>query len=391
MTRVLMLLENNPYPQDGRVRREATSLARAGYRVSVISPAAPGQRRREDLGGVQVYRYPRPPVASGLVGYALEYGYSLIATAFLSLYVALTRGFDIIHAHNPPDSVVLLGGVFKLFGKRFVFDHHDLAPEMYRARFGAGASNAVYRALRFFERLSFRLADHVITTNGSYREIALSRGKVPEARVTVVRNGPDPRRVRLVPPDDELRRIAPTIIGYVGVMGPQDGLEYFVRALYELKAERQDFCAVMIGSGDALADVRRLTEELSLSEHVLFTGHVDDAAELMRYLSSIDIGVDPAPSNPYNDRSTAIKLGEYLALGKPVVAFDLPEHRVTAGPAAVYATPNSAADFARKISELMDDPIRRKEMGEEGRSRVESHLSWPLQEQRLLEVYAALG
>lgn len=389
-----MLVENNPYPQDGRVRQEATSLVRAGYRVSVICPAVPGQRRSEVLNGVRVYRYPSPPLARGVGGYVLEYGYSFFMTAVISTYVALTRGFDVLHAHNPPDTFALLGGVYRAFGKRFVFDHHDLSPEMYLARFGKDANHRglLYRLLAFFERLSLRTADHVITTNESYRALACDRGGVPAHRVTVVRNGPDLERVRLVPGNAELRGRAPVIIAYVGVMGPQDGVEHLLRALYLLKNDygRRDFYAVLMGSGDSTAELRRLASELGLTEDVWFAGHVSDDALLMRYLSTADICVDPGPSNAYNDRSTTIKLGEYLALGKPVVAFDLPEHRVTAGAAALYATPNSEGDFARRLIELMDDPGRRREMGEEGQKRVATRLSWALQEPRLLEVYGSL-
>jgi glycosyltransferase involved in cell wall biosynthesis len=390
-----MLLENNPYPQDGRVRREAATLTEAGYQVSVICPAAPGQNRTETLNGVRVYRYPAPPGGRGAIGYLLEYGYSLLAATVISVYLAVRRGFDVIHAHNPPDLFVLLGGGFKLIGKRFVFDHHDLAPEMYLARFGKppDAAGLAHRLLRFFERLSFRTADHVITTNESYRAIALARGGIAADRVTVVRNGPDLSRVRLVAPDDELRAQAPSIIGYVGEMGFQDGIDYLLRALHHLKVDLGlgAFYVVLMGGGDAVPELRRMCADLGLDGHVRFTGHVSDDTILMRYLSTADICVSPDPSNAYNDRSTMIKIGEYLALGKPVVAFDLPEHRVTAGEAAVYATPNNELDFAEKLAGLMDDPERRKHMGEIGRARVANQLGWEHQASSLVAAYESLG
>jgi len=388
-----MLLENNPYPQDARVRREATSLTRAGYQVSVISPAAKGQPRRENIGGVRVYRYPAPPDGGSAIGYLVEYGYSLLAAAILTFSVAVTRGFDVLHAHNPPDTFVLLAALFKPFGKQFVFDHHDLSPEMYVARFGkAEGRGPAFRLLQVFEKLSFRLADHVISTNESYRAVAIERGGVAPARVSVVRNGPDLDRVRLVAPDEVLRARAPSIIGYVGEMGFQDGVDYLLRALHHLKTDlgRRDFYAVLIGSGDAAPELARLRSELELDDHVRLTGRVSDEA-LMRYLSTADICVDPDPSNPFNDRSTMIKMTEYLALGKPVVAFDLPEHRVTAGEAAVYAMANSESDFAEKLAALMDDPPRRKAMGDIGRARVADHLAWEHQAPRLVAAYESLA
>ncbi len=386
-----MLLENHPYPQDGRVRREARSLARAGYRVTVVSPASQGQPKAEIVDGVQVYRYPAPKERDGFIGYLLEYGYSMAATAAITLYVFLRRGFDVIHAHNPPDTFVLIAGWFKLLGKRFVFDHHDLSPEMYDAVFAGRAKPVVRRALLMFEKLTFRLADHVISTNESYREIAIRRGGVPALSVTVVRNGPDTDRVRPVDPDTGLRARAEFIFGYVGVMGFQDGVDYLIRALGHLVTEfgRTDFLCVIIGQGAAVPSLQALTSELGLDEHVWFTGRVSDE-ELLSYLSAADICVDPDPSNPFNDRSTMIKMTEYMAMAKPIVAFDLPEHRYTAGDAASYAAANDELDFARRLEELMSDPDRREAMGKSGRQRVESELAWPFQERRLLETYGRL-
>ncbi len=389
-----MLLENNPYPQDGRVRREAVSLTEAGYRVTVICPAASGQRWAETVNGVRVYRYPVPPNRGSTAGYILEYSYSLLVTGIVAAYLAVVRGFDVVHAHNPPETLALLGGIFKIFGKRFVFDHHDLSPEMYLARFGKSpdARGVMYRILLALETLSFRLADHVIASNESYRAVAMERGGVALEQTTVVRNGPDLDRVYLRAPDEELQARAPTIIAYVGVMGIQDGVDYLLRALHHLKEDlgRTDFCAVLMGSGDAVPALHTLSLDLGLAHQVWFTGNLSDDELLMRYLSTSDIGVDPGPSNPYNDRSTTIKIGEYMALAKPVVAFDLPEHRVTAGEAALYAKPNSEPDFAHKLAELMDDPAQRKQMGEIGRNRIVNSLSWAHQEPKLLAAYESI-
>jgi glycosyltransferase involved in cell wall biosynthesis len=390
--RILMLLENNPYPRDGRVRREANALTDAGFDVTVICPASPGQPRREMVRGVRVYRYPEPRPGDGLLGYLWEYGYSMAATMLVSLVVLVRHGFDVMHVHNPPDTYVLIAAFYKLLGKRFVFDHHDLSPEMYRARLGGGGSRLVFQALVFFEKLTFRLADHVIATNQSYRQVALERGRVPADRVTVVRNGTEPNRVRLTAPDPVLREKAGTILAYVGVMGYQDGIDYLLRALKHLAEDqrRTDFYCILIGAGDARDGLIALSRELDLEDRVWFTGFIPDE-EMIRCLSSADIFVDPDPSNPFNDRSTMIKMMEYMALGKPIVAFDLPEHRATARESALYARANDERDFAQCIAELMDDPQRRQRMGRLGCERIERELSWPHQVPRLLEAYAKLG
>lgn len=274
--RVLMLLENNPYPQDPRVRREARALVDAGYGVSVICPAADGQPQRETVQGVHVYRYPAPPDGQGLRGYLREYGQSLVATFILSLVVLFRRGFDVIHAHNPPDTFVLVALFYKLLGKRFVFDHHDLAPEMYHARFPGKGNRFVYNALAFLESLSCRVADHVIATNQSYRAVEMERGGVPAERITIVRNGPDLTRLREAEPDPALRAKAPTIIGYAGIIGYQDGVEYLLRAIRRLVNDlgRTDFFCVIVGKGDARADMIELAGRLGLNERVWFTGWV---------------------------------------------------------------------------------------------------------------------
>jgi glycosyltransferase involved in cell wall biosynthesis len=383
-----MLLENNPYPHDGRVRREAQTLINAGYQVTVISPAPPGRRLSETIEGVRVFRYRAPRERDGFIGYLLEYGYAMTATFFLTLRVFVWHGFDVIHAHNPPDTFVLVALWYRMLGKKFVFDHHDLAPEMYDARFPRTAKPIVHRALLALERLTFRTADHVIATNESYKTIAIERGGLPEDRVTIVRNGPEPGRVQRVPPDAELRSRGATIIGYVGELAPHDGVDYLIRALAHLvnNEERRDFHCVVIGSGTSLPGLRDLASDLGIDSFVTFTGWIPDE-QLMSYLSTADICVDPDPSNPFTDRSTMIKMTEYMALGRPIVAFDLPEHRRTAQGAALYARPNEEADLAAKLVVLMDDPALRRRMAEIGLRRVEAELGWPHQKRRLLEAY----
>jgi glycosyltransferase involved in cell wall biosynthesis len=391
-TRVLMLLENNPFPQDSRVRQEAAALIEAGYRVTVICPRSPGQRWRDTVNSVRVYRYPPPPEANGFLGYLIEYGYSLIAAFVLSLVALFRGGFDVIHAHNPPDVLVLVALLYKPFGKRFVFDQHDLSPEMYFARFGGEGSKTVHRALLFFEKLSYRFANHVIATNESYKRVQMERGNVPQNQITIVRNGPDLKRLVLAEPYPDLRQKANTIIGYVGVMGFQDGIDYLLRALHHLvyDLKRTDFYCVIMGDGDALPTLKTLATELNINEYVWFTGYLTGDA-FVRTLSTTDICVDPDPSNTYNDRSTMIKLMEYMALQKPIVAFDLPEHRFSAQDAAVYAKANDEMDFARQIAALMDDPDRRQAMGRRGRERIETALAWHYQAEKLVSAYRTLS
>jgi glycosyltransferase involved in cell wall biosynthesis len=389
--RILMLLGNNPFPQDARVRQEAFSLAEAGYHVSVVCPRANGQPRRELVRGVHVYRYRKSFDAKRPLGYAFEYLEATVAALVLSIRVAFEEGFDVIHAHNPPDTYGLVAAVYKLFGRRFVYDHHDLSPEMYEARFPHSPRRSIVNTLIALEKLSHRLADHVIATNESYRLIAIERGGVDPGKVSVVRNGPDLERIRPVEGDEALGAQASTILGYVGVMGYQDGLDHLLRAVHHLVYDlgRTDAYAVLIGKGDAWTEMKQMATALEIDDYVRFTGHIPDD-EMLQLLSTADICLVPDPSNAFTDRSTMIKIMEYMALGKPIVAFDLPEHRVTAQEAAMYARPNDDLEFARTIAALIDDPQRRAKMGEFGRRRAVSELSWDCSVPHLLAVYAEL-
>jgi glycosyltransferase involved in cell wall biosynthesis len=387
-----MLLENNPFPQDGRVRREANTLVEDGHQVAVICPREAGQKWQEVINGVAVYRFPGPPEASGFLSYVLEYGYATAVMFFISLYVLLHQGFDVVHTHNPPDTLVFIAGFHKLLGKRFVYDHHDLSPEMYQALFDGFRNPLIYKILLWLEKLSCRLADHVIATNGSYKDVEMARNGVPQERITIVRNGPDLDRLKAVAVDASLRQSGKFTLCYVGDMGHHDGVDYLLRALKYLAEEldRSDFFCTLVGGGDAHAGLKLLAEKLKLSDYVLFTGPVPHT-EVARYLSAADICVAPEPSNNYNDRSTMIKMTEYMAIGKPIVAFDLPEHRVTAQEAALYAEPNSEFDFARKIVLLMGDPERRQRMGRIGEERIRTELAWSFQKEYLLKAYRKLG
>jgi glycosyltransferase involved in cell wall biosynthesis len=389
--RVLMLLENVPFPQDVRVRREAAALASAGYQVSVICPAHTGQPHRETLNGVRVYRFAPPRSGHGLLGYLWEYGYSMAAAFVLSIAVFFREGFDVVHAHNPPDLFFMIAAFYKMFGRRFIFDHHDLSPEMYQALFPGGGSRLVHRVLVFLERLSCHFADHVIDTNESYKKMEMWRSGVPAARITIVRNGVELSHLRHVEPDPALRKMGKTILGYVGVMGFHDGMDYLLRAVHHLihGFGRRDVYCVLIGGGEAFERSKALARELGLEEYVRFTGFMN-IKDLLPYLAAADICLDPDPSNAYNDRSTMFKMMEYMALGKPIVAFDLPEHRFTAQNAAVYVPPNDEGAFARAIAELMDDPDRRAALGAFGRFRIKTQLAWEFSVPHLLSAYRAV-
>jgi len=390
--RVLMLLENCAYPRDDRVRREARTLVAAGHRVSVIAPRALGEPREEVLEGVNVYRFRAPPSGRDFVGYAWEYGYSMATILFASLRLLWREGFDVIHAHHPPDTFAFIGAFYKLFGKRYVLDHHDLAPELYHARFGGRGRRIVHSALIVMERIACRLADHVIAPNESYRSVELQRGRVPRDRITIVRNGPDLSELCQTEGQPTLPRDERVTLGYVGVMGSQDGVDNLLKAVHHLAYDlgKTEFTCILVGSGSALPNLKSLAHELGIDEYVAFAGWVDRQSEVARYLEAMDVCVAPEPSDPYNDRSTAAKIMEYMAMGKPTVAFDLPEHRHTAGEAAAYAIPNDAMELARKIASLMLDPEKRQRMGRIGRSRIEVEFAWCHQAERLKVLYGSL-
>jgi glycosyltransferase involved in cell wall biosynthesis len=386
--RVLLLVENNSYPMDFRVRREAHTLRDAGCHVTVIAPRDTAQAWTETVDGVAVYRFPAPPGGSGVLSYALEFGYATFAILVLTAWVWLRKGVDVIHAANPPDTMFVVGAIFKMLGKKFVFDQHDLAPETYLSRFAQPRENLVYRTLRLFERWSYAVADVVIVTNQSYKQLAVTRGRKQADGVFVVRNGP-PLSYQPVEPDPDIVRRAKYLIGYVGTIGPQDGLDYLVRAVHELvfTLGRRDFLAVIIGNGDALAGVQDLARQLKVEEYVWFTGRLPEG-EARKCLSAVHVCVQPDPRSPLNDKSTMNKLMEYMALGKPTVAFDLTETRHSAQDAALYVQPNDEAEFARQMAWLIDNPIERRRMGEVGRQRVREGLAWEYSATELVRAYS---
>jgi len=386
--RVLLLVENNSYPFDFRVRREAQALLEAGYQVSVIAPRGPAQPWTEDIEGVSVYRFPAPPGGVGILSYAFEFGYATLAMLLLTTWVSISKGVDVIHAANPPDTLCVIGILFKLFGKRFVFDQHDLAPETYLSRFEQPRANLIYKILCFMERLSYTAADAVIVTNESYKQVAIKRGSKHPDKVFIVRNGP-PLTYQPLEPDPDLVRRANYRIGYIGTIGPQDGVDYWLRAIREMvfTLGRRDFLAIIIGSGDALAGVQALAKELEIEDYVLFTGRLSEF-ESRKHLSAVNMCVQPDPLSPLNDKSTMNKLMEYMALGKPTVAFDLIETRFSAQDAAIYVKPNDELEFAKQVSRLLDNPDECEKMGEIGRNRVANALAWEYSEPELISAYS---
>ncbi len=390
-TRILIIVENLTVPFDRRVWMEAVSLAEAGYQISVICPTG-GEHVRpyERLESVAVYRYPAPRPTRGHLSYFWEFLYCWAMTAYLSVRVLLREGFDVIHACNPPDTFFLLGMIYKLFGKRFVYDQHDLCPEVYLARFKR-RPNLLYRGLLGLEGLTYSTADMVIAPNESYREIAIRRGHVDPERVVVVRSAPDPRRFRAVPADPALKRGRRYLVSYLGVMAPQDGVDLLIDVVDHIVRERgrKDIAFVLIGSGDSYYDLRELARRRALEEDVIFTGRIPDE-EVERYISTSEVCVSPDPKNDLNDHSTMNKVLEYMALGKPVVAFDLRETRYSAGAAGVYAAPNDPADFGDKVIELLGDEHLRREMGLLGQERLREHLSWTHSRLALIRAYAQL-
>jgi glycosyltransferase involved in cell wall biosynthesis len=390
--RALILVENLSVPFDRRVWQESTTLRDAGWEVHVICPQ--GTKRDTEpyveLDGVRIHRYPLAAASGGPAGYLKEYGSALWHTFRLARRIQRTAGpIDVVHACNPPDLLFLVARSLRRRGAKFVFDQHDLVPELYLSRFDRG-EDLLYRAVCRLERATYRAADVVISTNESYREVALRRGGVAPEKVFVVRSAPAVERFRRVEPEPELKRGKPNLLCYLGVMGPQDGVDYALQALAALRDEqgRSDWHAVFVGAGDTFEEMKALAGRLGLADQVEFTGRIPDE-DLVRYLSTADVCLSPDPRNPLNDVSTMNKVMEYMAMGKPIVSFELREARVSAGEAAVYARANDVSEFAKLTAELLDDPARRARMGEIGRARVEGPLSWAHSSEALLTAYNA--
>ena len=386
--KILIIVENLPVPFDGRVWKEACSLRKAGYDVVVLCPRAKGHEQGyEDLEGIHIYRHPMPEEGNSPLGYVWEYFCALLWEFLYSWWIYFRRGFDVIQGCNPPDDIFLIALPFKLLGVRYIFDHHDVNPELYFSKYER--QDFFYKIQIWLERLTFRFSDVVMATNSSYKEIAVRRGGLAAENVFIVRNGPDLETFKPVSPKPDLKRGKRYLIGYVGTMSTQEGLEILLDvADYIKRSGRTDVHFTCVGGGPGLSTLRQMVEDKELSDTVNFTGRVSNA-ELLDILSTSDVCVNPDKPCEMNNISTMIKIMEYMALGKPIVQFDLKEGKFSAQEASLYSgADNAVEDFADKILWLLDHPEERKRMGEFGRRRVEKELAWEHSVEALFAAYA---
>lgn len=393
--KVLIIVQNLPVPFDRRVWLEAKTLTEAGYQVSVICPTGQHGKYAEHyqyLEKIHIYRYPAPLEAQGVLGYIFEFAYCWLMTTLLSLYVWGKHGFDVIHACNPPETFFLLAWFYRPFGVKFLFDHHDLSPEMYLAK-GNKQDTLLYRGLLLLEYLTFKTADVVVTTNESHKEIAVKRGRVNPERVFIVRSGPDFQRLQIKPTEPELRSGFQYMVCYLGEMCEQDGVDKLLHAIHFItnSLKRRDIRFVFLGGGPELEKLKRLKDLLDLDSYVTFLGRVSDE-DLCRYLSNADLCVDPDPFTDWSDKSTMNKIMEYMFFGKPIVAFDLTENRYSAQDAAVYASRNNeSTELAAFIVALLENPDKMQQMSSYGYERVREELLWQHSQPYLLAAYTAIS
>ena len=386
--KVLIIVENLPVPFDTRVWQEATTLVENGYLVSVICPKGKGyDADYEYLNGVHVHRHDLPPEGNGALGYAREYFCALREELRLAKRIYKERGFHVIHGCNPPDDIYMVARRFKKKGVDYVFDHHDICPELFEAKFGK-ASGLLYKSQLWLERQTYKHCAFAFVTNESYKQIAISRGGMKEDKVFVLRSGPKLERLKITPAKSEIKRGRRFMVGYVGVIGQQEGIEYLLKAAKYIKEElhRDDIFWGVVGGGPHLEALRKQSHEMGLDDILEFTGRVSDEV-LLDFLNTADVCVNSDEYNAMNDKSTMNKILEYMALGKPIVQFDLTEGRFSAQEASLYAEPNNAIDMADKIIQLLDNPAKRKEMSEYGRQRIVNELSWEHTSRALLEGY----
>jgi glycosyltransferase involved in cell wall biosynthesis len=386
--KVLIIVENLPIPFDPRVWKEACALKKAGYEVAVLSPKAKGYTKTHELlEDIHVYRHPMPKEGDSALGYLWEYACALFWEHLFAWWIFMTRGFHVIQGCNPPDNIFLVALPFRLFGVKYIFDHHDVNPELYFAKYER--KDFFYNAQVWLEKLTYRFSDVVIATNESYKQIAIHRGGVDPGDVFVVRNGPDLTKFKLVPAKPELKYGKRHLVGYVGNMSIQEGLDILLEVADELRRRgRIDIHFTCVGGGPGLAGLRQMVKDKKLEETVNFTGRVPDL-DLLQVLSTADVCVNPDKPCEMNNISTMIKIAEYMALGKPIVQFDLKEGRFTAEEASLYCDKDDRVnDFADKIVWLLDHPEERQRMGEFGKRRVEQYLAWDYSVSRLIAAYS---
>jgi glycosyltransferase involved in cell wall biosynthesis len=385
--RVLIIVENQPVPLDPRVWREARSLSDYGYDVTVLCPRRKGcSKGYEIIDRVRIYRHPLPVEGRTALGYLSEYASALVLEFLYTLWIYLRHGFDVIQGCNPPDNIFLVALPFKMLGVKYIFDHHDVNPELYVSKYGR--QGALYKILLSLEKLCFRHSDVVMVTNASYRDVAISRGRIHPTNVFIVRNGPDLQTFKPVSPNPARKHGKTYLVGYVGNMNFQDGLDILLDVAKHVKAMgRNDVHFTCVGGGPELKKLQQMVQQMDLEDTVDFTGRAPDE-DLIEILSTADVCVNPDRPCDMNDLSTMIKIMEYMALGKPIVQFDLKEGRFSAQQASLYASKQGGArDFAEKIVWLLDRPEERRQMGEFGRKRVEEELAWKYSVSELLSAY----
>lgn len=382
---ILIIVENLAVPFDRRVWQEANTLKENGADVSIICPIMNGySKKKEVINGIHIYRHPLPLEARGALGYLLEYSVALFWEFWLSVKIYFKKPFHVIQGCNPPDLIFLVAFFFKLFGVRYVFDHHDINPELYIAKYNK--KGLFYKLLVFFEKLTFKTANYSLATNDSYKEIAIFRGKMPASRVTVVRSGPRLDRLKLTEGNAKYKKGRQYLVGYVGVIGEQEGLDLLLESVKSITTQRQDVQFAIVGGGTDLEKVKELCRQMQLSDYVDFYGRVDDAT-MIDVLNTADVCVNPDRPTEMNNLSTMNKIMEYMALKKPIVQYDLKEGKVSAQKASLYARNTSTEDFAEKIMWLLDRPEERARMGNYGYERVVSTLSWDYESRKLIDFY----
>ena len=387
--KILIIVENLPVPFDTRVWQEATTLAANGYTVSVICPKGKGYTAEEEfLEGVHIFRHDLPIEGNGAVGYLKEYYTALREEIRLAKKIYKAIGFDVIQGCNPPDDIYLVARYFRKYGVQYVFDHHDICPELFEAKFGH-ASGPLYWSQLFLERQTYKHCAFAFVTNESYKQIAIERGKMDPQKIVVLRSGPKLERMKIKPLVESIKRGYRFMVGYLGVIGQQEGIEYLLEAAQIIKQRGNSVFWGVVGGGPHLEALKKQAHEMQLDDCVEFTGRVPDE-QMLTYLNTADVCINCDKYNSMNDKSTMNKILEYMALAKPIVQFDLTEGRYSAQEASLYAKNNDAEDLANKIIELLENPEQRKKMGEYGRSRVVNELSWEHTSKALLEGYARL-
>ena len=384
--KVLIIVENLPVPFDTRVWQEATTLAAKGYTVSVICPKGKGYTQEEEyLQNVHIFRHDLLVEGNGAVGYAKEYLTALKEELRLAKKIYKKIGFDVIHGCNPPDDIYMVAKHFKKYGVKYVFDHHDICPELFEAKFGK-TSGLLYKSQLWLEKQTYKHCTFAFVTNESYKKIAIERGQMDSNKVIVLRSGPKLERMRIMPPVENIKRGYKYMVGYFGVIGQQEGIEYLLEAAKYIKEHDNNVFWGIVGGGPHLEALKKQAHDMGLDDCVEFTGRAPDK-QMLEYLNTADVCVNSDKYNSMNDKSTMNKILEYMALAKPIVQFDLTEGRYSAQEASLYAKNNDAEDMAKKIMELLDNPELRKKMGAYGRNRVVNELSWEHTSKALLEGY----